>query len=176
MTCSAGFRAPRSHGLGGELMQRLAEQAAADGALYRDPQQPATATPGAIPRSLHDFAARALQRMVGDDDAVAEALGAWLSEPKPRVWFDAAAGGGADKGVALDRRTRMLYDRRCLYVNGEVIRVSGRDAVLLRRLADRGAIDAASLARLSRGAREAVDEWFRAGWLRAPQSPREPGR
>ena len=43
--------------------------------------------------------------------------------------------------------------------------MAGRDATVLRRLADRREIDAADVARLSAGAREIVAEWLAAGWM-----------
>ena len=45
--------------------------------------------------------------------------GETLSEPKPGTWFErdpkAARAGGA---VVLDRRSRMLYDDRFVFING----------------------------------------------------------
>jgi 50S ribosomal protein L16 3-hydroxylase len=69
--------------------------------------------------------------------------------------------------LRLDRRTRMLYDVHHVYINGEAFRAAGRDAVLVRRLADRRALAARELARLSPEARALVEEWRRAGWLHA---------
>lgn len=169
MTCSVGFRAPRDDELARALLQRLADAADADGAapLYRDPSQPATSTPGEVPPALAEHAARALQRALRDRSALDEALGEWLSEPKPQVWFEAGGRWRAGQGLRLDRRTRMLYDRRCLYLNGEAFRAGGRDARLLRRLADDGALPAAEAAKLSDAARAIVAEWVEAGWLHA---------
>ena len=169
MTCSVGFRAPRDDELARELLQRLADAADAGGAapLYRDPAQPATATPGEVPPALADHALRAVQRALRDPAAVGEALGTWLSEPKPRVWFAPGGRWRRGQGLRLDRRTRMLYDRRGLYLNGEAFRTGGRDATLLRRLADKGALHGADAARLSEAARAIVAEWVEAGWLHA---------
>ena len=169
MTCSVGFRAPRDDELARALLQRLADAADADGAapLYSDPSQPATSTPGEVPPALAEHAARALQRALRDRSALDEALGEWLSEPKPQVWFEAGGRWRAGQGLRLDRRTRMLYDRRCLYLNGEAFRAGGRDARLLRRLADDGALPAAEAAKLSDAARAIVAEWVEAGWLHA---------
>ena len=167
MTCSVGFRAPRALDLARQLAQRLGERVDDDGGrLYRDATQPATATPAAVPTALADFALTALRRLLEDRDACDEALGQWLSEPKASVWFDGGAPWPQGMGLALDRRTRMLYDARRLYVNGEAFRIGGRDAALLRRLADEGRLGARDAARLSAGAREVVSEWASAGWLR----------
>jgi 50S ribosomal protein L16 3-hydroxylase len=61
----------------------------------------------------------------------------------------------------------MLYDRRCLYLNGEAFRAGGRDARLLRHLADRGVLSRTDASLLSDAARAIVAEWVEAGWLHA---------
>ncbi|QBK05768.1 cupin domain-containing protein [Hylemonella gracilis] len=181
MTCSIGFRSPKAGGLAQELLQRLAEDAAegmdasmAD-ALYRDPTQAAVGAPAGMPGSLLRYARQAVQQALRDPQALARALGEVLSEPKPQVWFEPAspdAAGGMTaiaSGIQLDRRTRMLYDDVHLFINGESYLVSdedgGRDAVLLRRLADERRMGAADLRKVSRPARELIAEWREAGWL-----------
>jgi len=80
MTYSVGFRAPKQDEVARDLMQRLGEQAdeVMDDQLYKDPDQPATASPGAIPAALHNFAQDALQRLLKDPSrwqpALAESL------------------------------------------------------------------------------------------------------
>jgi 50S ribosomal protein L16 3-hydroxylase len=169
MTCSIGFRAPGRQRLGSDVLQRLIEAAEVldTDALYRDPSQAATAAPAAIPEALSAFAADAVARALGDRDAMARALGEVLTEPKPDVWFEPGAGLRHHAGVRLDRRTRMMYDRRHLFVNGESFRAAGRDAALLRRLADERGLPAALVGRLSTEASGLVGEWARAGWLHA---------
>lgn len=173
MTASVGFRAPARGELARELLLRLADGVPEDGTLYTDPKQPASAEPGRVPPALAGFAARALARALQAPDALPCALGEWLTEPKPQVWFDAggaAAGapggvGAGRPGVRLDARTRMLYDARHVFVNGESWRAAGRDARVLHRLADRRHIDAADRARLGAGAQTVLGEWLAAGWL-----------
>ncbi len=169
MTASVGFRAPSPADLARELLARLAEdvEAGPRERLYADAAQPATATPAAVPATLRDFAARALQAALADPQAVDRALGELLSEPKARVWFEPAERrAGPARGLQLDRRTRMLYDARHVFINGESYRAGGADARLLRSLADRRELGAEQLARLSAQARQTVDEWRAAGWLR----------
>jgi len=69
--------------------------------------------------------------------------------------------------VMLDRRTRMLYDARHLYINGESFRAGGADATLMRRLADRRALGPRELSRASEGALALLAEWCEAGWVHA---------
>ncbi len=169
MTCSIGFRAPAAGELARELLMRLADEgdegASSASALYRDPQQPATATPGALPDGLLAFARAALERQLAEPDALARVFGEMLTEPKPQVWFEAGAPRRAG-AVRLDARSRMLYDDRHVFINGEALRAGGRDAGLMRRLADTRALGAADCARLSAPAAALLDEWLAAGWLR----------
>ena len=163
MTASVGFRVPTQGGLARELLQRIADGVDDDGALYRDPKQPATATPGALPPALVDFARASLERVLCEPGALERALGEVLTEPKPRVWFDGGAAAGA--GLRLDAKTRMLYDDRRVFINGEAFDAAGRDARLMRRLADTRRLDVRDGAALSDGARALLDEWIDAGWL-----------
>jgi len=175
MTASIGFRAPAPTELARELLLRLADAAepAARDKLYGDATQPATAAPGAIPGRLQDFAVRALRRAVAADEPVRCALGEWLSEPKERVWFDiAATAPQLGNGVRLDRRTRMLYDEGYVYINGESFRIGGRDARLLRRLADQRCLGAREMARFSAAARRILDTWGDDGWLHVAEPSR----
>jgi 50S ribosomal protein L16 3-hydroxylase len=99
-----------------------------------------------------------------DPLALQRALGEALSEPKPQVWFEPGQGLSARRGVVLDRRTRMLYDAEHVYINGESYRAAGRDAVLMRRLADERQLAAAELGRASAAARALLGDWCEDGW------------
>lgn len=172
MTYSIGFRSPRQGDLAQELLQRLAEDAteAVGDTLYRDPRQIAVGSPAAVPAELQQFARAALQQALKDPLALARALGETLSEPKPRVWFEAGETGEAgdeDTGLVLDRRTRMLYDQHHVFINGESYRAAGRDATLMRRLADQRRLSAAELTRASAAARELLHVWCEDGWAHA---------
>lgn len=171
MTASVGFRTPHQRELGRELLLRLADQVADAEAgspdpIYTDRGQPAVAEPGRIPPGYQAFGAQALSLALRDAQALPRALGEVLSEPKPGVWFDAPAQVPCGRGaLCLDARTRMLYDDRHLFVNGESWRAGGRDARLLRRLADARRLSAADRARLSAEAAAIVNDWLDDGWL-----------
>ncbi|OUM01047.1 JmjC domain-containing protein [Variovorax sp. JS1663] len=175
MTYSIGLRAPAAAPLGADLLARIAEaqaealQDAPPGAAvhYRDPAQSAVSGPAEMPAALQNFAREAVLAALRDPDAIARALGESMTEPKPTVWFEQGAAPAELHGVALDRRTRMLYDARHLYINGESFRASGRDARLMRRLADQRALDARDLAAASEDARALLEDWCEAGWLHA---------
>lgn len=167
MTASIGFRAPGRDALAREVLQRWLDGAEAAGAdpLYRDPRQAATAEPGRIAPELQAFAAAAIARGLADRHGLACALGETLTEPKAQVVFEPNGGDAHAGALVLDRRSRMMYDDHFVYLNGESFRAAGRDATLMRRLADRRRLGAAERARLSDDARDLVDEWLAAGWL-----------
>ncbi|MEK8031367.1 cupin domain-containing protein [Ideonella sp. DXS29W] len=167
MTCSVGFRTPRPTELARDVLQRMTDalEAAPAERHYRDPAGSATATPGLIPASLQNFAAKAVIDALNDANSLACALGESLTEPKSIVWFE---GGGAlleGQGVRLDARTRMMYDTRHVFINGESFRAAGRDAQLMHRLADERGLDARSVAKLSGPAHELLRDWVEAGWI-----------
>lgn len=164
MTYSVGFRVPQRGGLAGELLQRMAEEFD-DATLYRDPTQPATATPAAMPPALEAFAADGLQRLLAERESLACALGEVMTEPKPRVWFEEPESDWAPGPLALDRRTRMMYDDRHVFINGESFRAGGADARLMRTLADQRHLDTRQAARASTDAQALLQDWFEAGWL-----------
>lgn len=166
-TCSIGFRAPARNELARDLLQRLADEAGeGDDAptLYGDAGQPAVAAPGEIPQALQQFAQQAIERALADRDALPRALGESLTEPKATVWFEPGRTPRGGQGVVLDRRTRMLYDARHVFVNGESWRAGGADARLMRRLADARRLTAEELARASDDARDLLAAWCEAGW------------
>ncbi len=175
-TYSIGFRAPGRGALARDLLRSLAEDAEdeAGDTLYKDPGQPATATPGAIPEALQAFAREAVAAALRSDDALGRALGESLTEPKPSVWFERQGAPRRLRAVVLDARTRMLYDKRHIFVNGESWRAAGRDAMLMRRLADRRRLEAGDLAQASPAALGLLREWCEAGWLHAGDSARLP--
>jgi len=166
MTYSIGFRVPQRGGLAGEMAQRLADDYE-DETLYRDPKQAATLHPARMPDGLQAFAGDALRRMLADPRALARALGEVMTEPKPRVWFDEPAQAWLSGAVVLDRRTRMVYDEHHVFINGEAYRAAGRDAKLMRRLADERRLDARAVELASDDARSLLGEWFASGWLHA---------
>ena len=63
----------------------------------------------------------------------------------------------------------MLYDDRHLFINGEAFVCGGKDAALLRQLADTGALPVRAAAGLSRQAWVQWSDWAQAGWLHAQQ-------
>jgi 50S ribosomal protein L16 3-hydroxylase len=170
MTGSVGFRASTGEGLAAELLPRLLDDVEDGGRLYADPRQQATTEPARMPSALLDFARRAVEAAVQRPHALERALGEALTEPKANVWFEPGDQLPAGSGCELDRRSRMLYDETQVFLNGESFRASGRDAVLMRRLADCRRLTAAEVGRLSGQARELLDQWTEDGWVQ-PVAP-----
>jgi 50S ribosomal protein L16 3-hydroxylase len=164
MTISVGFRVPQRGGLVGELVQRMADDME-DATLYRDPQQPATDAPAAMPPALEAFARDGLARLLADRHSLACALGEVMTEPKPRVWFEEPDQAWSVGPLALDRRTRMMYDSRHVFINGESLRAAGSDARLMRVLADRRALTDREVVRASPVAQAVLQDWFESGWI-----------
>jgi 50S ribosomal protein L16 3-hydroxylase len=167
MTYSIGFRAPAAGELAGELLQRFAQDAPDEvtGGLYRDAGQGAVDNPAEIPPELMQFARGALEQAMHDPMVLARNLGEHLTEPKPTVWFDAVEGGKLDGPVQLDRRSRMMYDQHHVFINGDSYRASGRDARLMRLLADQRYLGARDVAKASADALGLMHTWSEAGWL-----------
>ncbi len=193
MTYSIGFRCPVEGELTSDLLHRLAEMGEdaaqsgdeeSEGAravpqrMYRDPAQPATETPAAMPVGLADFARQAVLDALKDPMALACALGESMSEPKPGIWFDEVeqpwdgeAAKAGQTGIALDARTRMMYDSDHLFINGESYRAKGADAALMQRLANQRYLAASDLRKASKGAIALLGDWHEAGWLQQNEPP-----
>jgi 50S ribosomal protein L16 3-hydroxylase len=170
MTYSIGFRAPSVAELAHGLLTRMADEVDDEdpqaARLYADPKQDAASEPAQIPSDLSEFARQALLRAANDPDAFALSLGEMLTEPKPDVWFDAQQQPWrAGAGVLLDRRTRMMFDAQHIFINGEALRAAGRDAALMRRLANARRLSTKELAKASLAAQNCLQQWLVQGWL-----------
>jgi 50S ribosomal protein L16 3-hydroxylase len=179
MTYSIGFRAPAQHEIASELLQRLAEfsqdnaeddeEAGLVKRLYRDPEQAATSAPAELPASLIRFAAQAVTDALKDPQAVACALGEYMTSPKPSVWFDEAQEDWkSDVGdIYLAAQTRMMYDAHHVFINGESYKAKGRDARLMQRFADQRGLTQAELAKASVDVLNLLADWHASGWIKS---------
>ncbi|KGH32365.1 MULTISPECIES: cupin domain-containing protein [Comamonas] len=169
MTYSIGFRSPDRSELGRELLLRMSDEPDEPEAavIYRDPKQEAVSNPALIPEGMYDFAREALKKAMAEPLALERALGEYLSDPKPNVWFEHGDENGMFESVVLDRRTRMMYDAKHIFINGESYLAGGRDATLMRKLADTRALSRKDLATASDDALELLSSWFDAGWVRS---------
>jgi 50S ribosomal protein L16 3-hydroxylase len=143
-----------------------AEEAAGDD-LYKDATQPAVSKPAAMPDGLADFAKSALQKALKDPKALQRALGEYLTEPKASVWFEIGDVPDQLTSVRLDRRSKMMYDAHHIFLNGESWRAAGKDAALMRQLADTRSLSQSDLVNASTEALNLLLEWCDDGWLHA---------
>jgi len=166
MTYSVGFRSPKQDELARELFLRLSDAPDEQPreVVYKDPRQSAVARPGEIPTALLDFARKAIEKALAEPLALERALGETLSDPKPGVWFEPAQDFGLIESVRLNQRTRMLYDARHIFINGESYLAEGRDAELMRQLADTRRLSLQEVQQLSDDALELLSSWVDAGW------------
>lgn len=182
-TWSIGFRTPSRYEF---LSAWLGDQAeiSSDQAgtprddRFRDPKREPTSHPAQIPADLRKTLHEWVQAWRADERNVVTTLDAFigrhLSEPKPHVFFEPPDHPLTPKrfiqfasrhGVALDRRTRMLYDKNHLYVNGETDPV--KPDRTLRMLADQRSWTPSQAAKTLVNAliMERVYSWYLAGWI-----------
>jgi 50S ribosomal protein L16 3-hydroxylase len=176
ITCSIGFRAPKKVELARELMDRLGEDLTDrmdEALLYTDKNQAATDSPAQIPVALEAFAHQALLEAIGNGTDLQIHLGEYLTEPKPEVWFEASETSQKKlawskiKSIKLDAASRMMFDAKHIFINGESFAASGLDAKLMRKLANERELLVGDLAKASSGARDLLGEWMQAGWCHA---------
>jgi len=125
------------------------------------------AKPGEIPADLYDFAREALKKALAEPLALERALGEYMSDPKPGVWFEPAEDFGMIEGVELNRRTRMLYDAKHIFINGESYLAGGKDAKLMQQLADNRRLSVREVQQFSDDALELLSSWVDAGWAQS---------
>ena len=174
MTYSVGFRVPRSAELASDLLMGLSEELAEDSGsandlLYQDPKQSPAIQDASIPLGMQQFAAKAVAKALKDPQLLNCLLGESLTAPKANVWFDTPDQDDLPnfvwpKDVQLDRRTKMLFDAKHIFINGESFKAAGQDAKLLRKLANDKFLPSAHAAQLSENAAELMQAWWEEGW------------
>ncbi len=171
-TYSIGFRAPKAGELARELLHRIAEEIA-DGMeddprlakLYEDKSQEATAQPGLLPAALTAFAAEAVSKALADKTLIEQLIGEYLTDPKAGVYFEEGSLPKNYSKVVLHAATRMSYDARHMFINGQSFKCAGTDAKLLRKLADERQLTATELIAGSEALLPAIGEFAKEGWL-----------
>ncbi len=150
MTYSIGFRAPAWQELAVQFLAHLQDRVALRG-RYADPALRPTGRPAQVAHDLLRRTAQSLSRIRWSQAEVARFLGAYLTEPKPHVFFEpprralslhAFTGRIRKTGVALELKTQMLYDSSVIFINGESVSIDSAGAgsrrlrARLRELAD----------------------------------------
>jgi len=184
MTFSIGFRAPSRREFLSAFLAAAADAPGGADPRYTDRGRAASRRPAEMPA---DLTGRLREWALGWRPARADVdrfIGCWLTEPKPNVWFErpvrtpsldrfvALASRG---GIRLDRRTRIGWRGRQLFVNGEMPAVPVGAGRWMRQLADRRTLSSADAARALRNGTLAamLRDWYAAGWLvlAGPPSP-----
>lgn len=170
---SIGFRTPTWQELHDPWLARFAERSRLDG-RYADPGQRVTAHPGEIPDAMVRQTHAALSRVRPTRAHTERFLLEHLSEPKASVVFQRPKHPPAPamfvraarrRGVILDARSRMLYGRLGVALNGELFEVAAGLRPPLHALADRRSLDGDSIARAPAALAPLLHDWLVAGWL-----------
>lgn len=179
VTCSIGFRTPAWGELASIWSELQSERSAEADSGFRDPGLAPAVHPARLPSRMVEQAHRELLRRARDRSGLTLALLRQLSEPKPRVTFEAPqapvtrarfAELAWRRGLYPDRRTRMLYAGATLAINGEL--VSFPDPAqqrLMWSLADRRSLGPRANARSGSGLAgdtlQRLYGWYLAGWV-----------
>lgn len=108
--------------------------------------------------------------------AVREFIGRWLTEPAADVWFETPSRAltgthfirrAQRQGVRLDRASRMVWQGREAYINGEPVPAATKHRTLIRQLADQRALNGNHLAQLEPSADlwPLLAQWHAQGWI-----------
>ena len=133
--------------------------------LYADKDQEATAQPGLLPAALTAFAAEAVSKALQDKTLIELLIGEYLTDPKAGVYFEEGKLLKSYTKIILHPATRMSYDAKHMFINGQSFQCAGADAKLLRKLADERQISATELIAGSAALMPAIGEFAKEGWL-----------
>jgi 50S ribosomal protein L16 3-hydroxylase len=161
-TYSVGFRAPKGRELAARFLDWLHERGLPD-AQYRDPGRAPTRRAAQIPDDMLRFAGNYLERISWSRRDVAAFVGEYLTAPKPHVVFRPGRRQRPLDGslVVLDPKSQLLYSGSTFFMNGDALRLGGRNAKSLRHLADKRSSPGSAL----RGLAAQIMEWHGAGYL-----------
>ena len=171
-TWSIGFRAPSGQELVDAFLDRLRDTLVVPGRHVDRAARPAR-HPARLEPALLRALARPVARIRWTTRDVERFLGAYLTEPKGHVTFDAPdpawpaarfRAACARHGVALDLRTQLLYDTGALYVNGAEVVAPAHARATLHALADDRALDARACRAAPAAARALLHDWYRHGY------------
>lgn len=170
LTWSIGMRAPRQQEVAARFLDYLHDHLAVDG-VYRDRGLKPQRHRAAIGAQMRQTMRRMLDAVRWDGRDVDRCIGEMLSEPRQNVVFARRHGGSTaafarqleKRGARLALKTRMLFDRRAIYINGETAPLAARDAEVLRQLADARAL--APGAKPGSTALTLLHHWYCAGFL-----------
>lgn len=144
LTWSIGFRAPADAELVAGFLDYLRDRLEPEG-QYADAGARAASHPGAIPPELERHVGEALRSIRWSARDVREFTGRFLTEPKAQVYFTppakplsrpAFAQKASQRGIALDRASRLAFSGTIFFINGETRHLPAEARATMRRLAD----------------------------------------
>jgi len=180
ITASIGFRAPQVGEMQSQFLYQLAEQLPDHGKAqrrYSDAGQPPTLEPARVPPHMTEKVAEMLAQIRWSEQDIAHFLGRYMSEPKQNVFFDTPSRPLAPpafltklkvRGAELDPKTRLLYDQRNFYINGENAPLTAALRREIQNLANTRLIAPQISVTLSHDSpvTHLLYEWYCAGWMR----------
>ncbi len=178
-TYSIGFRAPLANEIATAFLDWMRDTVELRG-RYADPDLAPVREPARIGRAMQRKVARILRGVRWNDEAVARFLGAWLSEPKPSVFFAAPESppglvafrrAALRAGIALDRRTQLLYDDDAIYMNGSAHPWPEGRRAALEALANARSLAGGALGNAGAATVALLHEWYCNGFLHLASRP-----
>jgi 50S ribosomal protein L16 3-hydroxylase len=173
MTYSIGFRAASHNEIAQAFLDRLRDELELEG-RYADPDLKPSDEPARIGKAMQRRMGIVLRGIKWNRATTARFLGAFLSDPKPDVYFTpparpqscaAFAKAIARHGVTLDRRTQWLYDDDWIYLNGEAMEWPSGARQALVALANARTLTARQVASLSPAALQFLHDGYSHGFL-----------
>jgi len=177
MTYSIGFRAPKHKELATEFLGYLQDQLQQDEnaipGIYQDPDLTLQSHAAEISTNMIAKVSQTLNQIQWSNQAVADFLGRYLSEPKPDVLFEPNKKITVAQlqkkilqlGLMLDLKSQMLFTDEVFYLNGEPFTATPSQAMLLRQLADTRKVDSASLAGVDENLLNQLHQWYLSGYI-----------
>lgn len=178
MTYSIGFRSPHANELVSEFLAYVQENLCLDG-IYADPDLKMQCNSAAISDAMVEQVSGMIQRLSWDKSDIADFLGRYLSEPKPSVYFESPDDALPEKrfvreaikhGIALDRKSVMLFHGDILYLNGEALDCPPPDLDVLRAFAHHRTLDGAHFSTLSAATQSMLHACYEDGFIALPHA------
>lgn len=170
-TYSIGFRAPTAQEIGQAFLDHLRDRLDLPG-RYADPDLALQKDAAAITTSMTGQVVEMLDGIRWTRRDVARFLGCYLTEPKPHVFFARPRdplprarflARAAHHGLTLALKSRMLFDRDRVYLNGEAYAPDAEATTVLRHFANTGVLTGDT--DLGAEVADLLFEWYRAGYV-----------
>jgi 50S ribosomal protein L16 3-hydroxylase len=174
MTYSIGFRAPTYQELATQFLVYLQDHCVIHG-MYGDPDIHLQPHPGQISASMLRQARAALDRIRWNRGDIERFMGIYLTEPKPQVFFTPPSHPVTEQdfayqvgqlGLELNLKSRMLWRKKNIFINGEVYTTGTAARRPLEKLADHLGLPIAE--ELNEEALTLLYEWYLAGYVDLP--------